>query len=207
MKQMNRGNPINLLPQVPYVVKRRNFLILIAVIVAVTVLSAQLSLAYLWKASRHSDEMALQQASARVQELQRKTTLSPETRLYQQGADLLKQLTELRPDWSPVLNSIFAVMSYQGQIDQLAVSDTRVLTLTTIVLTEDQLHAMLQQLEAVPYFSKLSLNVTEHRRFSSNDKARLLFRDGKTLDLTNLDYYILSVEIALPSILEIRKGD
>ncbi|WP_438434485.1 PilN domain-containing protein [Gorillibacterium sp. sgz500922] len=199
--------PINLLPKAPYLVKRRDFFILLALIAAGTFLIAQLSLAYVWKANRSSDEVSLQQITSRVQELQRRTTLDPQSQLYRQGEEMLKQLTDARPDWIPVLDSLFAALPYQGQMDQLSVTDGRVLSLTAIVLGEAQLNDTIRQLEAVPYFDRMSLTVTEHKQFRSGDKARLLFKDGQTLDLTNREYYTLSIDIPLPSVVDIRKGE
>ncbi|WP_058301316.1 PilN domain-containing protein [Gorillibacterium timonense] len=198
--------PINLLPKVPYLVKRRDFLILIVLIFALTALAVQVSLAYVWKSNKTTSEATLQRTSADVRELQSKTTLDPRSLLYAQGNAMLKQLTDARPEWVPVLDSVLAAMTYQGQIDHLAVSESRTLSLTTIVLTEEQLKECMGKLEDVPYFDKMTLHVTEHKQFREGDKAKLISFDGEVVDLTHRDYYSLDVEIQLPSVADIRKA-
>ncbi|MEO3945481.1 hypothetical protein [Gorillibacterium sp. CAU 1737] len=197
--------PINLLPKVPYIVKRRDLLVLVTVLAAILLLLSQFFLAYLWSMNRSTEEAELQSVSADVRQLWKSTTFTPISQLYEQGMSGVREARGAQPDWLSVLEPIRAALEGRGQVEQLSVTDARLLTLSAALYSEEALTACIRSLESIPFFDRMALRVAEHKQEQQGEQLSSR-GNGEEVGAGQADYYTLTLEISLPPAAEIRKA-
>lgn len=198
--------PINLLPQTPYLIKRRDFLALLIAALGLIVLTVQIALSAAWTSDKKVTLQSAEQVASQTREREAETTLDTRTQYYQQASNILKTLQDNRRDYLPVIDNVLRAMIYQGQIVNLNLADGN-LVINTLNLTGDQVSDCIKTFEAIPDFKDMNLTVTEHKIFQAEDKAELYLQNGEKVPLTGQPYYTLQLDIKLPAILSKEAGN
>lgn len=192
--------PINLLPKIPYLIKRRDFLALLIAALGLVVLAVQIALSAAWANDEKATLQSAEQMASQTRDREAETTLDARTQYYQQASAILKTMQDSRRDYLPVIDNVLSAMIYQGQIVNLNLADGN-LVINTLNLNGDQVTDCIKTFEAIPDFKNMTLTVTEHKVFQSEDKAELYFQTGESVPLTDQPYFTLQLDIKLPATL------
>ncbi|WP_127533135.1 hypothetical protein [Paenibacillus kobensis] len=188
---------INLLPRVPYIVRRKSWLILLAGSCGLLLLVVLIFLHMHWEDDRSSIEREIQQVSEEVRELEHSTTKTETTTAFDQAINMSHDLEKQQADWEMLLQPLLGSVLMDGQLMTIEAGEDRKLKVTSVFLSEEEVTIALAKLEKAPEYKDMKLSITEHVKGETPGKLSLVRSDGQKLRLDNVDYYTLALEIEM----------